>query len=139
MCTKGVMINKIMCSYLSSAQPESVTIHPVNATAVKVSWSNHPHHNTSLHYTSYFTATGAMISHHETVLLADVDSTDVAIDLDRDGYEHNFTLQYIKTCHVTPSPVIKKYFQIQFGPIDYCLNWGVSCITVNDDITNLVT
>ena len=20
----------------------------------------------------------------------------------------------------------KKYFQIQFGPIDYCLNWGVS-------------
>ena len=51
-----------------------------------------------------------MISHYETVLSADVDSTDVAIDLDRDGYEHNFTLQYIKTCHVTPSPVIEETF-----------------------------
>ena len=96
--------------YISSAQPESVIIHPVNATAASVSWTNNPHHNTSLHYTSYFTATGAMISHHETVLSADVDSTDVAIDLDRDGYEHNFTLQYIKTCHVTPSPVIEETF-----------------------------
>ena len=99
-----------------------------------------------------------MISRYETVLSADVDSTDVAIVIDKDGYEHNFTLQYISTNDyvITPAPVTmatfafgkftcrpsidlyyrtivnvcfcadRAYFQIQFGPIDYCLNWGVS-------------
>ena len=80
----------------------------------------------------------------------------VAIDTDRDGYEHNFTLHYISTddLMIPPAPVTiatfafgnlsevfigelfhgkhvffcaeRRYFQIQFGPIDYCLNWGVS-------------
>ena len=94
-----------------------------------------------------------MISQYETVLSADVDSTVVAIDIDKDGYEHNFTLQYTTTSDyiITPAPVTmatfafgiaiylyyrilvnvcfcadRAYFQIQFGPIDYCLNWGVS-------------
>ena len=91
------------------------------------------------------------MSQYETVLTPDVTSTDITLDDAVDGYGHNFTLQYILTpcgdttapvttatfafgkkrqctsvrhCHVTSTD--KKNFQIQFGPIDYCLNWGVS-------------
>ena len=30
--------------------------------------------------------------------------------------------------YIVPYSADKKYFQIQFGPVDYCLNWGVSYI-----------
>ena len=91
------------------------------------------------------------MSRYETVLTPDVTSTDITLDDAVDGYGHNFTLQYILTsCSDITPPVTtatfafgkkgqftsvkyghkistdKKHFQIQFGPIDYCLNWGVS-------------
>ena len=78
----------------------------MNANVVSVSWkSNHYIFPTSLQYTSYFSTTGAVISQYETVLSADVDSTDVAIDIDKDGYEHNFTLQYIYPSGNPPAPI----------------------------------
>ena len=92
----------------SSARPESVTFHPVNATAVRVSWSDDSHHSTSLQYTSIFTATGAVISRYVTVLPPPVNDAVVAIDTDRDGYEQNFTLHYISTDDLmipAPAPV----------------------------------
>ena len=58
----------------SSAQRETVTIHPVNATAVSISWSGSPYLSTSLQYTSYFIATGSVMSQYETVLTPDVTS-----------------------------------------------------------------
>ena len=30
--------------------------------------------------------------------------------------------------YIVPYSADKKHFQIQFGPVDYCLNWGVSYI-----------
>ena len=80
-------------------------------------------------------------------------SNDVTLDDAVDGYQHNFTLHYIIACDVITHVTIvafgfgkryiqiqikwlpqchvffssdKKHFQIQFGPIDYCLDWGVS-------------
>ena len=93
------------------------------------------------------------MSQYETVLAPDVTSTDITLDDAVDGYGHNFTLQYILTsCSLITAPVTtatfsfgqqltcmlstlitcantatdKTYFQIQFGPIDYCLYWRVS-------------
>ena len=84
----------------------------MNAHIVRVSWHNDPLCPTSLQYTSYFSATGAVISQYETVLSADVDSTVVAIDIDKDGYEHNFTLQYTTTSGyiIAPAPVTMATF-----------------------------
>ena len=84
------------------------------------------------------------------VLPPSVISTEVTLNDNFAGYEHVFMLQYIST-KVTPITTEtfsfgeykifsmmhasigfvsintdKKFFQIQFGPIDYCLQWGVS-------------
>ena len=100
----------ITLRFNSSAQPESVTIHPVNATAVRISWSGSPYFSTSLQYTSYFTATGSVMSQYETVLAPDVTSTDITLDDAVDGYGHNFTLQYIITCDLITGPVTTATF-----------------------------
>ena len=88
------------------------------------------------------------MSHYETVLSPHVATTEVSLHDTVEGYGHNFTLHYIISCDDTTVAATfafgkryacllvyssvclcsadKKYFQIQFGPIDYCLNWGVS-------------
>ena len=86
------------------------------------------------------------------VLPPSVISTEVTLNDNFAGYEHVFMLQYIST-EVTPITTAtftfgkyssyyhiyfvekyilfyllladKKILQIQFGPIDYCLNWEV--------------
>ena len=90
---------------LPSAQPESVTIHPVNATAVRIQWSAHQYLSTTLRYISYFTATGAVMSHYETVLSPHVATTEVSLHDTVEGYGHNFTLHYIISCDDTVVPV----------------------------------
>ena len=135
--------------FLPSAQLESVTIHPVNAIAVRIQWSAHQHLSTSLRYTGYFTATGVVMSRYEKVLPPGVEAHELTLDDTVEGYEHNFTLHYcddavvhttfafgwhhawlflailyLPFCYFTD----KKTLQIQFGPIDYCLNWGVSTV-----------
>ena len=136
-----------MCS---TEQPEAVTIHPVNATAVKITWSGSTHLSTSLQYTSFFTDTGAVMSQYETTVPLGVALIEVILNDDIMGYEHNFTLHYVMDhgeANVTYESFVfgkftinfhmflgftyfcftdKKLFQIQFGPIDFCLNWGVS-------------
>ena len=105
-----------------SAQPESVTFYPSSANIVGVSWNTNPLFPTSLRYISFFSATGAVISRYETVLSADVGSTDVAIDIDKDGYEHNFILQYIYTRDyiITPAPVTIATFAFGIALSNYC-------------------
>ena len=138
-------------------KPEMVTISPVNATAVTISWSGSTHLHTRLQYTTHCSPTGSVVSQHVSVVDPGVSS---AVITTRDDitlgvqYDHHFTLQYITTNDVTPpaelitmatfsfgnklifhnscTPSIfpvskdKQYLQLQFGPIDYCLNWGVS-------------
>lgn len=127
----------------------SVSFQPVNGTVVRVSWSGRDDLATTLEYTSYFNETGAVMSRYEEVLDAGTTSTYVTLDDAVDGYKHNFALQHIIRCDVITQPTVatftfgkgqilinvyllynifidKKNFQIQFGPIDYCLNWGVS-------------
>ena len=79
---------------LPSAQPESVTIHPVNATAVRIQWNNNQYLSTTLRYISYFTATGVVMSRYETVLPPHVATTEVSLHDTVEGYGHNFTLHY---------------------------------------------
>ena len=81
----------------SLVQPESVTIHPVSATAVRISWRN-KYLSTTVRYFSYFNATGAEMSRYDTVLPPDVASTDVSLDDSVPGYQHTFTLQHIIAC-----------------------------------------
>ena len=90
---------------LPSAQPESVTIHPVSARAVRIQWSAHQYLSTTLRYISYFTATGAVMSHYETVLSPHVATTEVSLHDTVEGYGHNFTLHYIISCDDTVVPV----------------------------------
>ena len=93
------------CPLSSSAQPDSVTIHPVNATSVSIQWSPHQYLSTTLQYTSYFTATGAVMSHYDTVLLPNMATTEVSLDDTVEGYGHNFTLHYNIACDDTAVPV----------------------------------
>ena len=102
-----------MTVYINSiflAQPESVTIHPVNATAVRVSWTGSPHFSTSLQYTSYFTATASVMTQYGTVLVPNVTSSGVTLDDPVDGYGHNFTLHYIISSGLKIAPVTRALF-----------------------------
>ena len=134
-----------------TVQPSPVTILPLNATAVRVSWTSSLSFNTFFQYTSSCSASGLVITRYTTVLPAGVGVIDITLDDEYDGYEHNFTLHYTATmycgiyapvtqvdfafgkwdvinnsCSQHVSLSDKQYFQIQFGPIDFCLEWGVS-------------
>ena len=73
----------------------------MNATAVRISWSNEQRVSTTLLYSCYFTATGVFMSHYETVLPPDVAATEVSLHHTVEGYEHNFTL----SCDDTTIPI----------------------------------
>ena len=122
----------------------------MNASSVRVSWSNNPCVPTSLTYTSHFTATGSAVSGRELVLPPQQTSAAVSVS-ERPGHLHNFTIHYILSEGMMATAVSEifsfgkkstftkacsncvyfvyytdvTYFQIQFGPIDYCLNWNV--------------
>ena len=95
---------------LPSAQHESVTIHPVSATAVRISWRGNKYLSTTVRYLSYFNATGAEMSHYDTVLPPDVASTEVSLDDSVPGYQHTFTLQHIIACGNRTTPVTTATF-----------------------------
>ena len=80
--------------YFTAVKPISLTVQPVNASSVRVSWSNNPCVPTSLTYTSHFTATGSAVSGHELVLPSQQTSAVVSVS-ERPGHLHNFTIHYI--------------------------------------------
>ena len=93
-----------------TAQPESINIHPVNATTVRVSWdSGHDNFSTSIQYTRHCPLTGIVIYRHVTVLPPGVTSAELTIVDDEvsldDGMDsiHNFTLWYFATSNF-PGP-----------------------------------
>ncbi|CAI8053952.1 hypothetical protein GBAR_LOCUS29492 [Geodia barretti] len=110
-----------------------VMIHAVNATSVRLKWAGRRFFSTSVKYTSIFSNTGLAISHYKAVLPPYVDATDISLDDYHPGYEHHFTLSYV-ICNVVPAyhqatatfAFDTKHFQVQFGTMEHCLNWGVS-------------
>ena len=149
------------CIAISAHLP--VTILPLNATTVKISWTSSVFFSTSFQYSSSFNASGLVITHYKTVLPRNTGSIDVSLDDEFEGYEHSFTLHHIYNCDQVigfTAPVInfafgmctlpyfessefliiytvsldKEYFQIQFGPFDYCLDWEVSYIFYYEEV-----
>ena len=84
----------ILFAYFTTVKPASLTVQPVNASSVRVSWSNNPCVPTSLTYTSHFTATGSAVSGCELVLPPQQASAVVSVS-ERPGHFHNFTIHYI--------------------------------------------
>ena len=80
--------------YAPAVKPKSLTVKTVNASSVRVTWSNNPCVPTSLMYTSHFTATGSAVSGHQLVFPPQQASAVVSVS-ERLGHLHNFTIQYI--------------------------------------------
>ena len=78
----------------TTVKPESLIIQAANATSVNVTWSNNPCLSTSLTYTSYFTATGSVVSQREMILPPEEASTVMNIS-DGRGESHKFSVHYI--------------------------------------------
>jgi hypothetical protein len=112
-----------------------VSFLPVNATGVRISWSGSVHLPTSIHYTVSLSTTGIIMNQYNRVYPPGTTSDVVVLDDDitlTDEYVHNFTLHYISQNDDVPGiPIIasftfdKMYFQIQFGPFHFCLDWGL--------------
>ena len=83
---------------LEQPDPLPVTLLPLDATAVTVSWNSSPTFPTSLHYSSSLTTTGLVMTQHTEVLPPGVGSADISLDDEFDGYKHNFTLHYVVEC-----------------------------------------
>ena len=88
--------NDSACIAISAHLP--VTILPLNATAVNISWTSSEFFSTSLQYSSSFNASGLVITHYKTVLPPNTGSIDVSLDDEFEGYEHSFTLHHIYNC-----------------------------------------
>ncbi|CAI8054449.1 hypothetical protein GBAR_LOCUS29715, partial [Geodia barretti] len=110
-------------------KPEEVRFLPVNATAVRISWSGSVHLSTSIIYTVYCST--IIMRQYERVYSHGVTFADIVLEDDitlTDIYVHNFTLHYILPDDVTPNQTVaiftfdKGVFQVQFGPIYYCLD-----------------
>ena len=84
-------------------KPVGVTVLPVNATTVRVSWSGSVHLRTIILYTVYYST--SVMRQYETVYPPGVTSADIPLEDDitlNDVYVHNFTLYYITPDNVTP-------------------------------------
>ena len=110
-------------------KPESVTITPVNATAVNVSWSGSTHLSTRLQYFVYCTSSGSVMSEHLAGFSPGVSSAalemedDITLDF---KYQHKFHLNYFDGSGA-PGPVTTttfsfgKYTSIIYVPMLTCV------------------
>ena len=99
------------CIAISAHLP--VTILPLNATTVKISWTSRVFFSTSLQYSSSFNTSGLVITHYKTVLPPNTGSIDVSLDDEFEGYEHSFTLRHIFNCDqviLLTAPAVKFAF-----------------------------
>ncbi|CAI8040269.1 hypothetical protein GBAR_LOCUS22447 [Geodia barretti] len=124
-----------ICIQDSDDRPAEVSFLLVNATGVTISWSGNVHLSTSINYTVSLSTTGIIMNQYNRVYPPGTTSDVVVLDDDitlTDEYVHNFTLHYISQNDDVPGiPIIasftfdKMYFQIQFGPFHFCLDWGL--------------
>ena len=89
--------------FLPTGKPDEVRFLPLNATAVRISWSGSVHLPTSIIYTVYCSTT--VVKKNERVYPPGVTSADIVLEddiiLTCTSYVHNFTLYY---GDVIPSP-----------------------------------
>ncbi|CAI8036866.1 hypothetical protein GBAR_LOCUS20654, partial [Geodia barretti] len=121
-------------------RPAEVSFLPVNATGVRISWSGSVHLSTCIQYTVSLSTTGIIISQYHRVYPPRTTSDVLVLDDDitlTNAYVHNFSLYYIARNDVTlvqgppinvPFAFDKTSFQIQFGPFQHCLDWGLKKI-----------
>ena len=97
-----------------------VTILPLNATAVRVSWTSSLSFDTCFYYTSSCNASGLVVTRYKRVLPAGVGAINITLDDEFDGYEHSFTLHYDTiNCDQVPTPVNQA--DLVFGKGSYTL------------------
>ena len=152
----------------------------MNATALELKWTGQPLFPTEVKYQSFFNETGALMAQHTSLVPISVKSFEINVDDSVPGYLHTFSLKITESLVDMENPITttsftfgkslplgeplnlhntnydlytadKKYFQIQFGPVDYCLNWEVSycsymktkslraCIAFTQDSNNILS
>ena len=88
-----------MVVIILTEQPAEVTFLPVNATAVRMTWSGSVHLPTTVHYTSSLSNTGTIMNQYERIYPPGTTSDVLVLDDDdvtlADEYVHNFSLHYI--------------------------------------------
>ena len=94
--------------FIPTDKPEGVRFLPLNATAVRISWSGSIHFPTSVLYTVYCSTT--IMRQYEGIYPPGVTYTaDIVLEDDitlTDIYIHNFTLYYIFPDGVTPNQTV---------------------------------
>ena len=86
----------VTAAFIPTDKPEEVRFLPVDATAVRISWSGSAHLPTSIIYTVYCSTT--VVRKNERVYPPGVTSADIVLEddiiLTSTSYVHNFTLYY---------------------------------------------
>ena len=111
-CAFSPFISRFIFFLTLTDKPESVTITPLNATAVNVSWSGSTHLSTTFEYIVYCTSSGSVMSEHSAGFQPGVSST--ALEMEDDitfdfKYQHKFHLNYFEGSG-TPGPVTTTTF-----------------------------
>ena len=90
------VVTAVKSVFIPTDKPEEVRFLPVNATAVRISWSGSVHLPTSIIYTVYCSTT--VVKKNERVYPPGVTSADIVLEddiiLTCTSYVHNFTLYY---------------------------------------------
>ena len=111
-CAFSPFISRFIFFLTLTDKPESVTITPLNATAVNVSWSGSTHLSTTFEYIVYCTSSGSVMSERSAGLQPGVSST--ALEMEDDitfdfKYQHKFRLNYFDESSA-PGPVTTTTF-----------------------------
>ena len=112
--------NDSACIAISAQIP--VTILPLNATTVRISWTSSEFFSSSFQYKSSVNASGLVITHYKTVLPHNTGSIDISLDDEYEGYEHSFTLRHIYNCDQvigSTAPVVKFAFGMCIYTLPY--------------------
>ena len=103
------------------SKPESVNFHPVNATAVTVSWNGSSIFSTWLHFISCYNATGAVLSQYNTLIPPGKASNIVTVEDDltltdsKEEIKHSFSLRFNITLQGTPQHGPTTFATFMFG------------------------
>ena len=76
--------------------PAPVTILPLNATSVRISWTSSAAYSTCIEYSSVYNSSGLVITEYtEIVPPKGKESLDITLDDQFDTYEHHFAVHYL--------------------------------------------
>ena len=76
--------------------PSPVTIFPLNATSVRISWTSSATYSTCIEYSSIYNSSALVITEYtEIVPPRGKESLDITLDDQFDDYEHHFAVHYL--------------------------------------------